>query len=76
MKIMGERGYSFTTSSDIGKNYELPDGNVNTIGSESKEIHKLTYDVMKCDVDIRRDLYTNTVLSGGIAMFVAIDVRY
>ena len=30
---------------------------------------------MKCYVDIRCDLYTNTVLSGGETMFPAIDVR-
>ncbi len=34
------------------------------IGKESGSIHKLAYEsIMKCDVDIRRDLYTNTVLS-------------
>merc|ERR1712244_63773 len=37
---------------------------------------KLTYDsIQKCDVDIRRDLYTNTVLSGGSTMFEGIDKR-
>ena len=30
---------------------------------------------MKCDVDIRRDMYTNTVLNGGTTMFPNIDVR-
>ena len=30
---------------------------------------------MKCDVDIRRDLYANTVLSGGNTMFPNIEVR-
>jgi len=125
MKILTERGYSFTTSaereivrdmkeklsyialnyeeekvkgegagaSDIEKQYELPDGKIITIGNErfrtpevlfqpsfigkeSEGVHRLTYDsIQKCDVDIRRDLYTNIVLSGGTTMFPGIDKR-
>merc|ERR1711879_1099421 len=46
------------------------------VGRESEGIHKMTYEsIMKCDVDIRRDLYQNTVLSGGSTMFPNIDAR-
>jgi actin-related protein len=80
-------------SSDMEKQYELPDGNVITIGSErfrapevlfqpnfvgmeSSGIHRLCFDsIMKCDVDIRRDLYKNIVMSGGTTMFTGIPER-
>eukprot|EP00493_Phyllostaurus_siculus_P002000 UN02010 len=46
------------------------------IGMEAEGIHRLAYDsILKCDVDIRRDLYTNVVLSGGTTMFADIDKR-
>jgi len=123
MKILGERGHSFTTSaereivrdikeklaflsvqydtdlagadsnSELEKSYELPDGQViqvgaerfrcpevlfqpSFIGKEAPGIHKLTYDsIQKCDIDIRKDLYQNVVLSGGTTMFQNIDKR-
>merc|ERR1712129_637922 len=39
-------------------------------------IHETTYNsIMKCDVDIRKDLYANTVLSGGTTMYPGIADR-
>ena len=39
-------------------------------------VHETTYNsIMKCDVDIRRDLYANIVLSGGNTMFAGIAER-
>jgi len=123
MRILVERGYSFSTSaekeivrdikerlafvaidydaeleksetsSDMEKDYMLPDGQVMTIGNErfrcaevlfkpnliGKEyagIHKLTYNsIQACDIDIRRILYENIVLSGGSTMFPGIEER-
>ncbi|CAL9180696.1 unnamed protein product [Musa hybrid cultivar] len=80
-------------SSAAAKSYELPDGQVITIGAErfrcpevlfrpsligmeAAGIHETTYNsIIKCDVDIRKDLYRNIVLNGGSTMFPGIAVR-
>ena len=46
------------------------------IGLEAVGIHQTTYNsIMKCDVDIRRDLYENVVMSGGTTMYEGIAER-
>merc|ERR1712223_928209 len=45
-------------------------------GMEACGIHETTYNsIMKCDVDIRKDLYANTVMSGGTTMYPGIADR-
>jgi actin-related protein len=80
-------------SSTIDKSYELPDGNVITVGNErfrtpevlfqpsfiGKEasgIHDCIFQtIMKCDHDVKADLYANIVLSGGTTMYQGIGER-
>merc|ERR1719209_861647 len=46
------------------------------LGMEACDIHETTYNsIMKCDVDIRKDLYANTVMSGGTTMYPGIADR-
>ena len=45
-------------------------------GMESAGIHETAYNsIMKCDIDIRKDLYANNVLSGGTTMYPGIADR-
>lgn len=46
------------------------------LGLEAAGIHETTYNsIFKCDLDIRRDLYGNVVLSGGTTMYSGIADR-
>ncbi|OWF48762.1 Actin, nonmuscle [Mizuhopecten yessoensis] len=47
------------------------------IGMESNGVHELLHNsVMACDIDIRRDLYSNVVMSGGSTMFPGMADRF
>jgi len=46
------------------------------IGLEDDGVHKLIQgSIMKCDIDIRKELYSNMLLSGGSTMFPGIATR-
>jgi actin beta/gamma 1 len=47
------------------------------IGAEFEGIHETLYNsIMRCDVDIRKELYANIVLSGGSTMFAGMPERF
>ena len=123
MKMLTERGYSFTTSAereivrdikeklcfvttdydvdmvrsvttlDLEEQYELPDGEIITVGNERFRaveclfqpsfigleltgIQESIYNsIMKCDVDVRKDFFTNIVLSGGTTLYKGMTER-
>ena len=46
------------------------------LGIEVSGMHLTTYQsIMKTDIDIRKDLYNNIVMSGGSTMFAGVDSR-
>jgi len=46
------------------------------LGKEMVGVDQTTYNsILKCDVDVRKDLYANTVLSGGTTMYPGIKER-
>jgi len=46
------------------------------INKEYPGLHEMTFNsIMKCDVDVRKSLYENIVLSGGTTMYKGIDER-
>ena len=45
-------------------------------GSKENGVHKYLFDsIMKCDVDVRKDLYGNIILSGGSTLFEGMAQR-
>jgi len=78
---------------EIEKTYQLPDGNVITVGNErfrcpealfqpkfigleQQGIHDASFKtIQECDLDIRKDLYENVVISGGTTMFEGLAER-
>ena len=78
---------------ELEETYELPDGQIITVGNErfrcpevifqpsfigldSPGLHESLFNsIMKCDVDIRQDMFASIVLSGGSTLFPGIADR-
>lgn len=80
-------------SSEVEVQFELPDGQVITIGNERFRCPELLFDtsligkeytgvgeavyksIMDADIDVRKELYGNIILSGGTTMLSGLSER-
>jgi len=80
-------------NSDVAKDFEMPDGQVISVGKPRWHAPECLYDpsligveqegiaqlvkttVDKCDIDVRKDMYENIVLSGGTTMYTGLPER-